>query len=79
MESSGEPGEVNISGATYELVKNWFVCEHRGQIAAKNKGAIDMYFVRRIKPEFSADPEGLVPNDRFRSATGLPEPMEQSA
>ncbi len=79
MESSGEPGEVNISGATYELVKDWFVCEHRGQIAAKNKGAIDMYFVRRIKPEFSADPQGLIPNERFRRAAGLPEPMEQSA
>ncbi len=30
MESSGVPGEVNISGATYELVKDRFECEHRG-------------------------------------------------
>jgi adenylate cyclase len=51
MESSGEPGEVNISGVTYELVKDWFECEHRGAIDAKNKGRIDMYFVRRIKPD----------------------------
>ncbi len=45
MESSGEIGKVNISGTTYELVKNEFNCTHRGKIEAKNKGQIDMYFV----------------------------------
>ena len=45
MESSGEAGKVNISGSTYELVKNDFNCIHRGKIPAKNKGEIDMYFV----------------------------------
>ncbi len=45
MESSGEPGKVNISGSTYELVKDKFTCIHRGKIEARNKGMIDMYFV----------------------------------
>jgi len=45
MESSGEPGKVNISGSTYELVKDKFTCLHRGKVEAKNKGMIDMYFV----------------------------------
>ena len=45
MESSGEIGRVNISGATYELVKNQFHCTYRGKLEAKNKGLIDMYFV----------------------------------
>jgi class 3 adenylate cyclase len=45
MESSGETGKVNISGFTYELVKNHFRCHHRGKVKAKNKGEIDMYFV----------------------------------
>ena len=45
MESSGEIGKVNISGTTYELVKNEFNYTHRGKIEAKNKGQIDMYFV----------------------------------
>ncbi len=45
MESSGEVGKVNISGSTYECVKNKFATEHRGKIAAKNKGDVDMYFV----------------------------------
>jgi adenylate cyclase len=44
MESSGVPGEVNISGSTYELVKDHFICTYRGKIPAKNKGEIDMYF-----------------------------------
>ncbi|GDX51122.1 hypothetical protein LBMAG27_01690 [Bacteroidota bacterium] len=45
MESSGETGKVNISGSTFELVKDKFTCTHRGKIQAKNKGEIDMYFV----------------------------------
>ena len=49
MESSGEVGRVNISGATYELVKDKFNCMYRGKIEAKNKGVIDMYFAEEIK------------------------------
>ncbi len=45
MESSGEVGKVNISGTTFELIKDRFKCVHRGKIQAKNKGEIDMYFV----------------------------------
>lgn len=51
IESSGERGKVNISGSTYELVKEKFNCTYRGKIPAKNKGEIDMYFVEKIKPE----------------------------
>ena len=45
MESSCVEGKVNISGATYELIKDKFVCTYRGKIQVKNKGEIDMYFV----------------------------------
>jgi len=45
MESSGERGKINISQSTYELIKDQFACTYRGKIAAKNKGAVDMYFV----------------------------------
>jgi|GEM_PF-1181005 len=45
MESSGEAGKVNISGQTYEFVKEHFNCTYRGKIIAKNKGEVDMYFV----------------------------------
>lgn len=45
MESSGEPGQVNISGSTFEKIKHKFDCTYRGKIEAKNKGQVDMYFV----------------------------------
>ena len=45
MEQSGEPGKINLSGATHALVKNRFPCTFRGKISAKNKGEIEMYFV----------------------------------
>lgn len=45
MESSGEVGKVNISESTYSLIKENFICTSRGQIKAKNKGDIAMYFV----------------------------------
>ncbi|MBK7852827.1 MAG: hypothetical protein IPJ66_17280 [Bacteroidetes bacterium] len=48
MESAGEPGKVNVSGTTYELIKDYFKCEYRGKIEAKNKGFIDMYFVDHL-------------------------------
>ncbi len=47
MESSGEPGKVNISKTTYDLVKDKFDCKYRGKVAAKNVGEIDMYFVEK--------------------------------
>ncbi|MBN4061979.1 tetratricopeptide repeat protein [Bacteroidales bacterium AH-315-I05] len=65
MESSGEPGKVNISGDTYEWVKDFFDCTHRGKVQAKNKGKVDMYFVERIKPELSQNKEGVLPNEQF--------------
>jgi adenylate cyclase len=45
MESNGVPGHVNISSATYELIKDRYACIHRGKIYAKNVGEIDMYFI----------------------------------
>ncbi len=58
MESSGEAGKINISGTTYEFVKDFFVCEHRGKMPVKYKGEIDMYFVNGIRPELS-DESGM--------------------
>lgn len=47
MESASEPGKINVSGETYEIIKSEFSCEYRGKVMAKNKGDIDMYFVER--------------------------------
>ena len=56
MESSGEVGQVNISEATYALVKDASTplgtgsalsFTPRGKVHAKGKGEMEMYFVRR--------------------------------
>ena len=65
LESSGVAGRINISGATYELVKDFFDCEFRGKVPAKHKGEIDMYFVNRIRRELSVDAKARTPNERF--------------
>lgn len=48
MESSSEPGKINISGATYRLIMDKFKCTFRGKLNAKNKGEIEMYFVEDV-------------------------------
>ena len=54
MESAGAAGRVNLSRATYELVKDFFDCEYRGRVEAKGKGEIEMFFVKGIKASASA-------------------------
>lgn len=49
MESNGEPGRIALSESTYHQVRGEFECEHRGQIEAKNKGAMEAYFLNREK------------------------------
>jgi len=68
MESGGEAGRINISDATFRLVEPFFECSPRGSIAVKNRTAVEMYFLERLRPEFSADSAGLTPNERFQQA-----------
>ncbi|MBI3394631.1 MAG: adenylate/guanylate cyclase domain-containing protein [Spirochaetia bacterium] len=65
MESSGTPGKINISGSTYELIKDLFDCEYRGQVSAKNKGDVAMYYVNGLKPEYSLPMDAKAPNGKF--------------
>ncbi|MBK7287881.1 MAG: adenylate/guanylate cyclase domain-containing protein [Flavobacteriales bacterium] len=52
MESSGEVGQVNISEATYALVKDEadLTFSPRGKVQAKGKGEMEMYFVSNNNP-----------------------------
>ncbi len=45
MEYHSEPGKVNISGETFELIKDEFNCTYRRKAIIKNMKAFDMYFV----------------------------------
>lgn len=48
MESNSEPGKINISENTYQLIKDEFSCSYRGEIEVKNKGMMKMYFVNKL-------------------------------
>ena len=66
LESSGEVGLVNVSEVTYEAIKEYFDCESRGEVQAKNKGKIRMYFVKAINKKYAQDIDGRKPNEDFR-------------
>ena len=68
MESNSEAGRVNISGTTYAQVMEYVEVLPRGPINVKGKGELNMYFVLRLKPEFSADGAGLEPNAHMLTA-----------
>ncbi len=64
-ESAGSPGEINISSSVYESVREFFDCESRGFVPIKNRGELEMYYIRSIKRELSADGAGRKPNEQF--------------
>ncbi|NET09304.1 MAG: HAMP domain-containing protein [Symploca sp. SIO2B6] len=45
MESSGEPGRIQVTANTYERLKEKFEFEHRGAIAVKGKGQMTTYWL----------------------------------
>ena len=45
MESHGLPSKVHISAATYELIRDEFVCEPRGKILVKGKGEMETWLL----------------------------------
>jgi len=45
LEQNSHPNKINISEVVYQSVKKKHLCEYRGEIEAKNKGKLKMYFV----------------------------------
>src|SRR5437016_14591403 len=45
MESHSTPGEIQITRATYELLKDEFVCKRRGTIQVKGKGEMETWYL----------------------------------
>jgi class 3 adenylate cyclase len=65
MENLGDTNCVSISEVTYDYVKDYFECNFKGKVMAKNVGEVNMFIVSRIKPEFAADEHGIIPNEEF--------------
>ena len=45
MESHGTPGQVQIGEGTHELLADDFVCEPRGMVEVKGKGALRTWYL----------------------------------
>ena len=45
MESHGHEGIIQITRATYELIKDDFACESRGTVNVKGKGDMEVWYV----------------------------------
>jgi class 3 adenylate cyclase len=45
MESSGQPGSIQVTKATYERLKNKYIFEKRGTIDVKGKGEMETYWL----------------------------------
>lgn len=71
LEQASDTNRINISEATHHRVKNFFDCTPRGEIEAKNKGKLSMYWLERIKPRYSADDNGLEPNQQLLAIFNL--------
>lgn len=46
MESHGTGGTIQITRATYDLIRDDFICEPRGTVDIKGKGAMEVWLVR---------------------------------
>ncbi len=53
MESHGESGKIQITRATYEVVKDQFECEYIGEITVKGKGKMEAWHLLARKEERS--------------------------
>jgi class 3 adenylate cyclase len=71
IEAVSDSGMILISVMTYELVKEFFDCEYVGKLPVKYKDDLQMYMVKGLKPEFSQNREGVIPNESFRIKFGL--------
>jgi class 3 adenylate cyclase len=66
VESAGEARRINVSEDVYGRTRQYFDFSERGSVEVKNKAPLKMYFLDRLKPEFSLDDAGQQMNDRLR-------------
>ena len=50
MESHGTPGRIQVTRATYELLRDEFVLERRGPVTIKGKGDVETFYLVGRRP-----------------------------
>jgi adenylate cyclase len=73
MESQSIPGEIQITRATYELLKDEFVCRRRGTIEVKGKGRMETWYLDGPRSGDGAM-DGGVGSETREPSIGGPEP-----
>lgn len=71
MEAHGEAGRINVSESVFRHVEPYFEATDRGPVDIKSKAAARMYFLDRLKPEYSEDMAGCVPNALLFQRSGI--------
>jgi adenylate cyclase len=69
METHGMPGHIQITRATYELLKDEFRCEARGTVSVKGKGEMETWYLLAPRQNREAVPHQEV----VAAATSAPE------
>ena len=64
MESHSTPGEIQITRATYELLKDEFVCRPRGAIEVKGKGRMETWYLVGPRSDHGRTDGGVRSEDR---------------
>jgi guanylate cyclase len=64
MESHGVAGQVHVTKATYELLKDDFECVCRGEVQIKGKGNMETWFVVGPKDRPSQAPAAHSSSER---------------
>ncbi len=67
VKSIAYKGQINISAMTYELVKEYFICEYKNLLPVKYKKNYEVYNVTKIKKAYSVNREGDIPNNIFET------------
>jgi guanylate cyclase len=73
MESHSVPGEIQITRATYELLKDEFVCEPRGTIPIKGKGQMETWYLVGPRSD-NGGTEGTMHSEQREAAIHGPDP-----
>jgi guanylate cyclase len=71
MQTEGTPGRIQITRATYELLKDEFICESRGTVPVKGKGQMETWYLLGRRGEMEGEPAPLLgeqEEDRSRDA-----------
>lgn len=71
-ERTSIPGEITLTETVVEHIEEYFELEERGAIDIQKRGGkVDMYFLRKIQPEYALNADGKIAGSDIRQLCGL--------